>query len=71
VTNTSLRDALKTLSQILAILCIAFILGTILHKGHTDISTLAQQHSGEKFWTALAKYFVGNLAGGGSSSGER
>lgn len=71
VMSTALSDALKTLSQILAILCIAFIFGTILHKGHTDISALAQQHSGERFWVALAKYFVGNLAGGGSSSGEK
>lgn len=69
--STSLGDALKTLSQILAILCIAFIFGMILHKGRTDISSLAQQNSGEKFWVALTKYFVGNLAGGGSSFGKR
>jgi hypothetical protein len=36
----------------------------ILHKGYADISLLAQQHSGDRFWWALARYFIGNLAGG-------
>ena len=70
VISTSLSDALKTLSQILAVFCIAFIVGMVVHKGHADISALAQKHSGERFWVALAKYFVGNLAGGGPSSGD-
>jgi hypothetical protein len=71
VMSTSLSDALKRMAQILAVFCIAVILGMVVHKGHADISALAQQHSGGKFWVALAKYFVGNLAGGGSSSGEK
>jgi hypothetical protein len=37
----------------------------ILHKGYVDVSALAQQHSGEKFWLALARYFLRNIAGGG------
>ena len=42
----------------------------IAHKGHTDISALAEKHSGKQFWTALARYFIGNLAGGGKSAPE-
>lgn len=57
-------EALTTLLQILAILCIALILSMILHKASTDVSALAWQYSGEKFWEALAKYFLRNLAGG-------
>ena len=71
VMSTSLSDALKTLAQILAVFCIAFIVGMVMHKGHADISALARKDSGEKFWAALAKYFVGNLAGGGSSPAEK
>jgi hypothetical protein len=43
----------------------ALILGMIIHKGYSDISLLADQHSGWEFWEALARYFIGNLAGGG------
>ena len=38
-----------TVSQLLAILCIAFLLGMIVHKAYADISALARQHSGEAF----------------------
>lgn len=41
------------------------MLSMILHKGYVDVSALAQQHSGEKFWLALARYFLRNIAGGG------
>ncbi len=53
------------LSKALAILCMAVLLSMVLHKGYTDISRLAAQHSGDKFWVALAQYFLGNLGGGG------
>ena len=57
-------ETVKTLLQILAIICIALILSMILHKASTDISALAWQYSGEKFFKALAKYLLTNLAGG-------
>ena len=59
---------LKTLSQLLAVLCLAFLLGMIVHKGYADISALARQHSGEEFRLALARYFLGNLVGGGCTT---
>jgi hypothetical protein len=43
----------------------ALILGMVAHKGHADISVLAQKHSGKEFWVELARYFIGNLGGGG------
>ena len=63
-------NVLKTLSQLLAILCIAFLLGMIAHKAYADISVLARQHSGEEFRLALARYFLGNLAGGGKPASK-
>ena len=63
-------NVLKTLSQLLAILCLAFLLGMIAHKGYADISALARQHSGEEFRLALARYFLGNLAGGGKPASK-
>ena len=53
------------LSQGLAILAMAFLLGMVVHKGHADISVLAQNHSGGEFWVELGRYFIRNLAGGG------
>ena len=64
-TESSFVNVLKTLSQLLAILWLAFLLGMIVHKGYAEISALARQHSGEEFRLALARYFLGNLAGGG------
>ncbi len=58
-------ERLRTLGQTLAIVCMACLLSVIVHKGYHDISRLAAQHSGTQFWTALAQYFLGNLAGGG------
>ena len=63
--SPALGNSLKTLSQALAILCMAFLLGVVVHKGHADISVLAERHSGEQFWVELARYFLGNLGGGG------
>lgn len=57
-------NAFKTLLQYLAVLCMAVIVAMLLHKGFTDISALAQKHSGAEFWLALGKYFLSNLAGG-------
>lgn len=57
-------EAIKTLLQILAIVCAALFLSMILHKASTDVSALAWQYSGDKFCKALAKYFLSNLAGG-------
>jgi hypothetical protein len=54
------------LSQGLAILAMGFLLGMVVHKGHADISILAEQHSGQQFWVELGRYFIGNLAGGGA-----
>ena len=57
-------EAIKTLLQVLAIAGGGIILSMILHKASTDISALAWQHSGDGFCKALAKYLLGNLAGG-------
>ena len=66
--NPVLGNALKTVSQALAIVCMAFLLGMVAHKGHADISVLADKHSGKEFWVELARYFLGNLGGGGKSA---
>ena len=58
---------LRTLLQVLAVATLVLIYSMILHKGYTDVSALARKHSGGEFWTALAKYFIGNLAGGGNT----
>ena len=58
---------MKALSQALAIFGIVFLLGMVVHKGHADISVLAEKHSGQQFWVALGNYFIGNLAGGGGA----
>ena len=68
--KSAVVNALKTLSQLLAILCLALLLGMIAHKGHSDISALARQHSGEDFRLALARYFINNLAGGGKPASK-
>ena len=48
----------------LAIFAGMLLLSMILHKGITDVSVIAEKHSGRQFWVALGKYFIGNLAGG-------
>ena len=62
---------LGRLARVLAVVCFAGILGMIAHKGGNDISRLAQKHSGGEFWVALARYFIGNLAGGGKMPDEQ
>ena len=62
---------LSRVSRVLAVLCFAVILGMIAHKGGNDISRLAQKHSGVEFWVELARYFIGNLAGGGKRPDEQ
>lgn len=56
--------------QVVAIAVIALILAIIAHKAHVDISALVDKHSGQEFWLALARYFIGNLAGGGRPTGD-
>jgi hypothetical protein len=62
--SPTLGNTLRTVSQALAILCMAFLLGMVVHKGHADISVLASKYSGGEFWMELARYFIGNIAGG-------
>ena len=57
-------DAAKTLLQVSAIALGSLILSVIAHKFYVDISLLAQQHSGERFWWAFGRYLITNLAGG-------
>jgi hypothetical protein len=54
----------KTLMQVFGIGMGAAILSMIAHKLFVDVSALALQHSGERFWWALTRYFINNLAGG-------
>ena len=58
--GTSITDV----SQILAILFIAFIFSVIAHKAYADISLLSHQHSGPEFWVRLGRYFLANIACG-------
>jgi len=53
------------LVQALAIATLILLNGVILHKGYTDISAIAQKHSGAQFAMEVARYLIGNLAGGG------
>jgi hypothetical protein len=52
----------RTLLQAAAIACGILIVAVIFHKGHANISALAERHSGAKFWRALARCFLKNLA---------
>jgi hypothetical protein len=64
------REVSGRLAQALAVACMAFIVGTIAHKGVADIAALAQRHAGAEFWPALARYFLGNIAGGSSAGAQ-
>ena len=55
----------KRVLQVIAVALGALLIGMIIHKGFGDISLIADRHSGWEFWEALARYFIGNLAGGG------
>ncbi|HUJ87443.1 MAG TPA: hypothetical protein VLX30_11390 [Burkholderiales bacterium] len=50
--------------QALAIVCLVLMLSVILHKGDTDVSLIAERHSGREFWLALARHIMLNLSGG-------
>ena len=56
--------AMQEVLHKLAIFAGILLVSMILHKGVTDISAIAEKHSGRQFWVALGKYFIGNLAGG-------
>jgi hypothetical protein len=56
--------AAKTVLQVFAITLGCLILSVIAYKFYVDISLLAQQHSGERFWWAFGRYLISNLAGG-------
>ena len=51
------------LQQVVAIAVMLVIWAVIVSKGYTDISLLLL-HESDDFWRALARYFLGNLAGG-------
>ena len=55
------------LLQKIAIVVLVLMCSTIAHKGFVDISALSARHSGQEFWVGLARYFIGNLAGGGKA----
>ena len=59
-----LGEVAKTVLQVLAILALAAICLTILHKGYSDVSALARSNGREEFWPALLRYVFRNLAGG-------
>jgi hypothetical protein len=63
---THADEPAKTVLQVFAIALGILILSVIAHKFYVDISLLAQLHSGEKFWWALMRYLIKNLAGGAS-----
>ena len=63
-------NAAGAVMQVVAIAVIALILSIIAHKAYVDISALVHKHSGQEFWVALARYFIGNLAGGGRPPGD-
>ena len=59
-----LESAFKTVLQVLAILLLAGICLTILHKGYVDVTALARGTGRGEFWPALLRYVFRNLAGG-------
>ena len=61
---THADEAAKTVLQIVAFALGFLILSIIAHKFYVDVSLLAQQHPGERFWWAFGRYLIGNLAGG-------
>ncbi len=60
----SATRAAKDVMQILAIVFLVLMLSLILHKGFSDVSLIAELHSGREFWLALARHFIGTLSGG-------
>ena len=64
MSERSFSESLTTAMQVVAALCLAGIVGVILHKASGDIRTLAEQYSGSEFWVALGRYLLRNLGGG-------
>lgn len=62
--SADMKRVVRNLQQLLAVFGLIFIVSIVLHKGYVGISALAQKHSGEEFWLALARYLMQNLAGG-------
>lgn len=56
----------RRILQAAAILFMCFIALVIIDKGITDISVFMHNNP-DDFWRALAKYLIGNLAGGDDS----
>lgn len=54
----------KTVMQVAAIAAGVALLSMLFHKSYIDISPLAERYSGGRFWLELARYFIGNIAGG-------
>ena len=54
-------ERLKAALQVPAILCIAVLIGMVIHKAVLDVATLAYQHSGHDFWRELGRYVLRNL----------
>ena len=52
------------IQQVLGILIMIAIVVVIATKGFTDVSMIARE-AGDDFWRTLARYFLGNMAGGG------
>jgi hypothetical protein len=57
------EDWLKSVAQVLAILCLAGILAMIAHKGYSDMKALERSPSGDGFVVDLLRYIFRNLAG--------
>lgn len=53
----------KSALQLAAIALLLLIFAVLLHKGYTDVSRLAREHSGGDFWRALARYALRNMGG--------
>ena len=65
-----LDDFWPGLLQKAAIVVLVLMCSTIAHKGYVDISALSARQSGQEFWVGLARYIIGNLAGGGKTQRE-
>jgi len=57
-------ELLKSVMQVLAILCLIAFFAVVAHKAIVDLSALAQRYPGSEFWPALGRYLLRNLGGG-------
>ena len=60
----SQAEEVRKTGQVVAIALLVLIFAMIAHKGYHDISRIAEKHSGKEFWVEMARYAIGNLAGG-------